>query len=133
MNRKLFTQEEITLLWQNPYTLSVNEREINFTPEFKEAFLKLYKDGSTAAEAVTALGYDPDLLGRSRIRNFFKTFSGQKEATKKRPSPDASKAGSNELNARVKQLEFQVLYMKAELEFLKKNFSSNEAPTSKKP
>ena len=132
MNRKLFTQEEITLLWQNPYTLSVNEREINFTPEFKEAFLKLYKAGSTASEAVAALGYDPDLLGRNRIRNFFKTFSGQKEAAKKQSSK-ASTVGEKGLDSRVKQLEFQVRYMKAELEFLKKNFSSNEAPTSKKP
>jgi len=132
MNRKLFTQEEITLLWQNPYTLSVNEREINFTPEFKEAFLKLYKDGSTAPEAVTALGYDPDLLGRSRIRNFFKTFSGQKVAARKQSSP-SSDTGEKGLDSRIKQLEFQVRYMKAELEFLKKNFSSNEAPMSKKP
>lgn len=45
MSRKPFTDEEILLLRQNPYTYSVTTFQLNLTKEFKEIFYSEYQKG----------------------------------------------------------------------------------------
>lgn len=68
MSTKLFSTEEVLILQQNPYTKSVDSRNLFTTKEFKEEFLKQYLRGDKAPrEIVSDLGYDPEILGRNRI------------------------------------------------------------------
>lgn len=40
MTRKVFTDEEIEMIRQNPHTRSVTPKTIKFTQEFKDLFLE---------------------------------------------------------------------------------------------
>ena len=64
----LFTKEEQEILRANPYTLSVNDRQIKFTVEFKRYLLnEIAKPGVTHKMAFRKLGYDPEMLGAHRV------------------------------------------------------------------
>ena len=67
MKRNKFTRREIQLLKSNPYTYRVTESQIFYTREFKEEFWRRYQGGESPREIVEALGYDPDMLGTSRL------------------------------------------------------------------
>ncbi len=75
MSKKLFTDEQINDLRNNPYTSFVSEKLIRFTPVFKDEFWKLYKKGESPSEIFRKLGYDPSVLGESRIYNFTSKLS----------------------------------------------------------
>lgn len=67
MNWKRFTPEEIVSLRNNQYTLKVTERTITFTLQFKKEMLAGLQKGKSAKIIMKELGYDPDVLGESRI------------------------------------------------------------------
>lgn len=68
MSIKIFTDEEQRLLLQNPYTKYVTTNILPTTKEFKKEFLKRYLNGDRSpTQIVSELGYDPKILGYSRI------------------------------------------------------------------
>lgn len=67
MDRNTFTKREIQILKNNPYTYRVTESQIFYTKEFKEEFWRRYQLGETPRKIVEELGYDPDILGTSRL------------------------------------------------------------------
>lgn len=68
MSKKLFSADMILQLRQNPYTYRVTEDQISFTREFKEEFWRLYMTRAlNANQIMRVLGYDPEMLGQSRI------------------------------------------------------------------
>ena len=123
---KLFTMEQIEQLRSNPYTYNVTSRKIFFTAEFKEAFYQKRQAGLTLKETLLELGYDPEVLGEKRIDGLShminkavregKSFT---EGIKPRKSildekcPDLTR--ENFL-----KMQHELLYMRQELEFLKK-------------
>lgn len=66
-NRRKFTEEEIRILVDNPYTYRVTDTTIRFTLAFKEEFLKRYKEGFSPKQIVKDLGYSVDILGARRV------------------------------------------------------------------
>ena len=67
MRWKGFTPEEILALRSNPYTYTVTEKTISFTREFKERMWEGMQNGRPKRDLIIELGYDPDVLGPSRI------------------------------------------------------------------
>ncbi len=69
MSRKVrFTEEQINLLSQNPYTHFVNENRIVFTVEFKEFFVDQMKNnGMTTRKILRAAGYDSSFFTRHNL------------------------------------------------------------------
>ncbi len=45
MSKKVFTNEEVEMLRNNPYTYAVTPHILSFTKEFKELFWKEYQAG----------------------------------------------------------------------------------------
>ena len=45
MSKKVFTNEEVEMLRNNPYTYAVTPHILSFTKEFKELFWKEYQEG----------------------------------------------------------------------------------------
>ena len=137
MARKLFTDEEQRLLRENPYTLRVSDRQIFFTKEFKEQFAHLYHAGATPREAVMSLGYDPEILGTSRLSGLQirlrKHDADQTEYTEGvrhgTRSNRLDQVDQNPDKETIIRMQHELLYQRQEIEFLKK-FSS--ARTSKK-
>ena len=65
--KKIFTDEEIEILLQNPYVLKVTRHTINYTVEFKRyVYYELLK-GRKTSEILRELGIDPRMLGIGRV------------------------------------------------------------------
>jgi len=62
-----FTDEQMRILRGSPYVLTVSQSTVNFTAEFKEKFWNLIQSGKEPHEAVSELGIDPEILGKSRL------------------------------------------------------------------
>lgn len=109
MNRKTFTTEQIEQFRSNPYTEFVSASNIRFTPEFKDKFWQEYLTGKTPRMIFTEFGYDPQVLGDSRMSNLAYKLS-QKHTAKSEEKSSSSR--EKELEARVKTLEFQIEALK---------------------
>lgn len=124
----LFTHEQQEILRANPYTLSVNDRQIKFTVPFKRYLLNEYaKPGVTLKQAFRNAGYDPDMLGPSRIRSII--FNIRKETASPEGLHETSR-NSNKLaeedftkkrqEVAIRELQRELLKTQQELAFLKK-------------
>lgn len=130
MGRKPFTDEEMHLLRQNPYTYRVTKYQLTFTKAFKEIFYSEYQTGELPRQILADHGYDPAILGERRIwgasshiREQYEKYGGFHEGNSLRKAkssttlaPDVSLSEQEEL----KQLRHEVNYLKQEVEFLKK-------------
>lgn len=129
--KKKFTEDEIQALEQNPNTLSVNENRISFTLEAKKKILDLYGTGVGMRQALKKLGYDPDVLGDGRIKSIIRNIQDQansnsglhqgyyRQDTRKRLSLDEISDLKTDETSVIK-LKNEVIYLRAEVEFLKK-------------
>ncbi len=130
MSRKPFTDEEILLLRQNPYTYSVTTFQLNLTKEFKEIFYSEYQKGELPRKILEDHGYDPAILGERRIwsisghiREQYKKYGCFYEGScthgKRQPQEQPGDTHASE-KEELKQLRHEVDYLKQEVEFLKK-------------
>lgn len=68
MSNKLFTQEEIEDLSQNPHVLSVSSKGITYTDNFKEIFIASYSNGKLPREIFEAHRFRIEVIGIERIQ-----------------------------------------------------------------
>ncbi len=128
MGVKRFTDEEKEILRGNPYTYKVTQCHLIFTAEFKELFWKQYTEGMVPADILRSYGYDPEILGETRINGirihikaeFEKEggFSNRRRLRHTSVSKTASGAAASE--DEIRQLRNEVEYLRQEVEFLKK-------------
>lgn len=126
---KSFTEEERKVLSQNPYTLSVSEKSIKHTLEFKEFYWKLYNEGQRPGRIFAAAGYDVKMLGERRINGF--TQHIKKEYAKygyfREPVPhngtkDPGKIDYEKMRQKtaMKAMQTELTYLRQEVDLLKK-------------
>lgn len=77
---KKFTEVEIKKLSKNPHTLSVTENRISFTLEAKRTILEQYGVGKSMRQIVKDLDYDPDVLGKGRLKSIAKNIQSEAES-----------------------------------------------------
>jgi len=130
MAGKAFTPEEIRILSENPNTFEVSTYRLAFTREAKERILELSAAGKSARGIVIELGYDPEMLGDSRVKNIayyvrLEAESGRglhqgyaKRSMKRITSTQI--AGLEENAESYARLKNEVIYLREEVEFLKK-------------
>ena len=125
MSKKPFSDEEMAILHQNPFTYKVTRNTLLFTREFKELFLAEYNAGSIPRQILIDHGYDPEMLGDRRvwgisqyIRQQYGKYGEVHEGTTIAKPPVSTKPLSDK--EELKQLRHEVDYMKQEIEFLKK-------------
>lgn len=123
---KEFTKKELKELNGNPYTLKATKKNISHTAEFKRIFWTKYQHGESPRRILIDLGYNPNMLGQDRIDSLVQRV--KKQAL----SGSGFTEGSNRTK-RIKivsneeftpesfvQMQHEVLYLKQEVEFLKK-------------
>lgn len=123
---KEYTKKEIKILEDNPYTLKVTKNKLSHTAEFKKIFWTKYQAGESPRKILTDLGYDTNMFGQKRIDSLVQHI--KKQAL----SGNGFSEGINRTK-RVKiisnedftpesfaQMQYEVLYLKQEVEFLKK-------------
>ena len=132
--KRLFTQEEITLLEKNIYTYKVNESMIKFTDDFRDDFWRLYLTDKSEKEIFRTLGYDPELLGTKRIDGFVYNLRKERltdeqrlnsisRTSKVRRPPSDTKYSDMKSKEAIKAMEIELAYLRQEIDFLKKLYS----------
>jgi hypothetical protein len=123
MGKNYFTPEQVEQLRENKYVKHVSEKSITYTEEFKEVFMMEYNSGKLRSQILIEMGFDPEVLGTSRIKN----ISSRTRKQAKRPEgfkdtrsdssgrPLERELTQDEIIERQKQ-EIEVL--KAKVEFL---------------
>ena len=120
---KYFTEDDIRQLEENQYVLSVNERFIFFTAEFKRLYNQ-YLVTKKPKRILTAMGVDAELLGYARIHSI--TMHISNEFKSRGFFSDESIRRSGEICPetacafKIQYLEKELARTKQENEFLKK-------------
>ena len=126
MARKMFTQEQVRIMAENPYTLHVSTTQITFTNAFKEEFWQRYQEGDTPRTIMYDLGYDPEVLGRNRLSGIQNVVCKQAVSAKgfherpQRKRREVSAEGDSTTQAQLRQMQHRLKYLEQEVEFLKK-------------
>ena len=125
MSRKIFTEEQIAVLRQNPYVYSVSRSTIVLRKSFKELFYTEYMEGAYPKDIFKKYGFDTAVLGRKRIDG---TLQHIKEEYAKygcfyegrRPANRTGSAAKTKPEDEIKSLRHEVEYLRQEVEYLKK-------------
>lgn len=126
MTLKEFTPEELVSLRQNKYVKGATCMRIRFTVEFKEKFWAQYENGHSPISILKELGFDPEVLGTSRVQGLARHIQEQVD----------SELGIRDMNVRqfmrrdpnepippsqaMRFMQHQMNYMQQELEYIKK-------------
>ena len=134
MARKIpFTEEQVRILSQNPYTHSVTPKTITFTLAFKQMFYEQTKvPGMSTTKIFIKAGYDPTWF----TRPFFDSVRGH--ILKQAASPEGLKPprglssaektalfeqqdlSKQKTDITIKQLQERIVHLENQIEFLKK-------------
>lgn len=124
-----FTPEQVEQLAANPFTLSITTYRISYTLEFKNLFLSHYENGELVKDIFRQLGYDPDVLGDSRMYSFSHKLLSDVEAGKPLTEGPAHKPAEMPVNTdyntvpaqqSVASMQRELTYLRQQVEFLKK-------------
>ena len=78
MTNRTFTPEEIEIIRQNPYVVSVCATKITYSQAFKRFAIGQAEKGIRSPEIFQNAGFDPEMLGKPRMYAALKSF--KKEA-----------------------------------------------------
>ena len=128
MSKRIFTTEQIEKLSSNPNVRRCSERSVTYCQEFKiRALCQYYDNGLPCNEIFLRAGLDPTVIGRERPRHLLQAWrkihrikgdTGLVEARGKGGGRPRTK-GVTETD-RIKRLEAENAYLKAENAFLAK-------------
>lgn len=129
MSKRIFSQEQIDELSKNKNVLRCSDKSITYHYDFKVAAIKQYQnEGLSATQIFKQAGFNMDTIGRDapvdnlkRWRKVFnaKGINGLSTEARGRGG-GRSKANWSNDKEKLKYLEVQVAYLKAENAFLAK-------------
>ena len=132
MTEKKFTPEEIELIRQNKYVLSVTANKISYSLEFKQFALKEAELGTKSPDIFAKAGFDPEMLGKTRM---YTALKGIKRQAKSPEGLRASSVKSREqrlaefaqedyskkhTKVAIHELQKKIVHLEQQIEFLKK-------------
>lgn len=130
MSKTIFTKEEMEQLMNNENIAGCSKRSITYGKDFKISAVNLYEQGLTPADIFKQAGMNLNVMGRKKpkecLRRWNKIYrnKGEKGLTadgRGRNSPGRPKNPRDLSNAdKIKRLETEVAYLKAENDFLAK-------------
>lgn len=124
--RTRIPKEYVEKLNDHPYVAQATEWMVSFTSEFKKIAYDEYYSGKNMREIFTDAGFNVEILGDKRLRNFRNLIvkkgesesgfeDGRKDNCRKEP-----KSTEAQLARRIRELEHRNAYLEQENEFLKK-------------
>lgn len=130
MSKRLFTQEQIASLLKNKHIIRASERSITCRANFKLAAVKRYREGLSPSEVFREAGFNLALIGRKtpkRLLTMWRKKYNTKGARGLQKDGRGSHGGGRPPSLaamsekeRLKYLEAEVAYLKAENAFLAK-------------
>lgn len=134
---KEYTKKELKELNANPYTLKATKNKISHTVEFKQIFWTKYQAGMSPRKILEELGYNPKMFEQKRIDSLVQHIKKQALSgngfTEGANRTQRVKIVSNEefTPESFAQMQHEVLYLKQEVEFLKKISKENNTKRRK--
>ena len=131
---KKYTQKQIKELKANPYTLQVDDKRIFFTIEFKKIFWTKYQAGMSPRAILKELNYNLDYFGQKQIDSIVQRVKKEAlagEFTEGYQRSKRIKIKEPELlnpEQRLQQMQHEMLYLRQEVEFLKKVLKKDKDP-----
>lgn len=131
---KKYTQKQIKDLKSNPYTLQVSDKRIFFTIEFKKIFWKKYQAGMSPRSIFKEMDYNLDYFGQKQIDSIVQRV--KKEALAGEFTEGYSRINRIKINEpssditpqNIKQMQNELLYLRQEVDFLKKVLKTEQDP-----
>ena len=132
MTTRRFTQEEMDIIGQNPYVVNVNSVRITYSLAFKRFALEQARNGMKSPQIFQTAGFDPEMLGKSRmymaLKNFKKEAASpdglQEPKCKSREEKLAAFAredlSQKQTKKAIRELQEKVVHLEQQIEFLKK-------------
>lgn len=126
MANKLFSEDDIAFLLDNPYVKNVTTNNITYTNEFRQLFLAENSNGKLPRQIFKECGFDVDMIGIKRIESSGKRWRDKYRRLGIDGLVDHRKDNSGRPKANLspeekyKKLEAENKMLKAENELLKK-------------
>jgi len=130
MSKRIFSQEEIKILLQNENITGCSDKSIAYKKDFKILAVKKYQEGLSASEIFKQAGFNVSLIGgttpKDCLRRWKKIFkikgnTGlETDARGKGHSGGRPKTNWTNEKEKIKYLETENAYLKAENDFLAK-------------
>lgn len=130
MTKKRFTAEEIEILKANPYTLSISADAIRFKKEFHDQYRRLYMLGHNCTKIFKELGYSIDILGIRRIYSFDSRIKAKSQMTEEVLAASEEEQFVDK-DIQLTRLQNEVMYLRQELEFIKKIIKAENSSKQK--
>ena len=131
---KKYTKKQIKELKQNSYTLQVDEQRIFFTIEFKKAFWTKYQAGMSPRSIFRELNYNLENFGQKQIDSIVQrikkeALNGEFTEGYNRINRVKIKETTSEITPQnLKQMQNELLYLRQEVDFLKKVLKKEKDP-----
>ena len=138
MTKQRFTQEEIEIIQQNPYVVSVCSTKITYSLAFKKFALKQAQSGVKSPEIFRRAGFDPEMLGKPRMYAALKSFKteaaspeGLREPKCKSQEEKLAEFAREDLTRKhtktaIHELQDKIVHLEQQIAFLKKIQSLEE-------
>ncbi len=132
MTKKFFTQDEMDIIRQNPYVISVSPSRIIYSLAFKKWAVQQAALGMKSTDIFIQAGFDPDILGTSRMYAAVKKFKKEASSpeglhqstikTREQKMEEFAKEEFDKKHTKValRELQKKVVHLEQQLEFLKK-------------
>lgn len=128
MSKRIFTKEEIESLRKNNNVVKCSERSISYGKDFKIEAVKEYEEGSTGRDIFNRAGFNLEIIGsdapKSALKRWNKIYRKKGVAGLEIDSRGRNygRRKTKEVieKDKIKRLEAQVAYLKAENDFLVK-------------
>ena len=126
---RTFTEEQIKKLKKNPYTFKITRNKLYFTAKFKEDFWISYQAGNAPRKVMQDLGYDLSMFTQKQIDNYVQRIKrealsgeGFREGENRQRRIPMKATDEKELVTpqSVERMQNELLYLRQEVEFLKK-------------
>lgn len=131
---KKYTKKQIKELKENPYTFQIDEKRIFFTIEFKKAFWAKYQAGMSPRMILKELNYNLENFGQKQIDSITQrvkkeALNGEFTEGYSRINRMKIKEPEGEITTQnIKQMQHELLYLKQEVDFLKKVLKTGKDP-----
>jgi transposase len=126
MSWKTFTPEELVKIKQSPYVKSATTHMIRFTSVFKEEFWEQIERGMKPADIIISMGFDPEVLGETRISGITQHIREQAESgtgfrdVRQTILPNEGLHKPLPPSKALLHMQHEIAYLKQEMEFIKK-------------
>ena len=131
---KKYTQKQIKELKSNPYTLQIDDKRMFFTIEFKKVFWTKYQAGVSPRTILKELNYNLDYFGQKQIDSIVQRIKKEalagefKEGYSRTNRMKIAEPPDDITPQNIKQMQNELLYLRQEVDFLKKVLKTEQVP-----